>query len=99
MKIHQNKPGRISAVKKRHAIFSIWLGTGGSRKIEGRLPSYEVLDQLSGQPIAAGMSVESGSDTSSGDFVHSIDLSMVPEGGPYKIAVKGCGCFTLSRWR
>jgi len=90
--IKTNQVGYSALSKKRYAIFSIWLGTGGSRKIEGPLPSYEVFDQPSGQTIAAGMLVESGLDTSSGDFVYSIGLSMVPEGGPYKIAVKGCGC-------
>ena len=40
----------------------------------------------------AGNAAGDRQDASSGDFVYRIDLSAVPEGGPYKIAVKGYGC-------
>lgn len=90
--IKTNQAGYSALAKQRYAIFSIWLGTGGSRKIEGPIPAYEVFDQRSGLTIASGRLEESGNDTSSGDYIYRIDLSMIPEGGPYKIAVKGYGC-------
>jgi endoglucanase len=90
--IKTNQAGYSALSKSRYAIFSIWLGTGGSRKIEGTLPSYEVFLQHSGNSIASGTIDEIGDDKSSGDYVYRIDLSDVPEGGPYKIAIKGFGC-------
>lgn len=74
-----------------HALFAIWLGTGGSKEIAGALPSYEVFEQLSGRQVKTGVLAPVGRDASSGDFVYKIDLAGVPEGGPYKIAVAGYG--------
>ena len=68
------------------------LGDGGARPISGRLPAYSVFRLPSGETIAHGTVKEIGKDSSSGDFVYRIDLSAVPEGGPYKIAVNGYGC-------
>ena len=45
-----------------------------------------------GATVTQGTLQSIGEDASSGDFVYRIDLSAVPEGGPYKIAVKGYGC-------
>lgn len=78
--------------KSNRAIFSIWLGEGGSRSITGDIPDYEVFEQGSGNVVATGKLVKYGSDATSRDTVYNIDLSKVPEGGPYKIAVKGFGC-------
>jgi endoglucanase len=66
--------------------------SGGSRQITGDLPTYTVFKVFTGEMVAQGSLREIGQDTSSGDFVYRIDLSAVPEGGPYKIAVKGYGC-------
>jgi endoglucanase len=90
--IKTNQAGYSALSRKRYANFAIWIGTGGSRKIDGPLPAYEVFSQYSGKKVAAGQLEEIGSDTSSGDFVYRINLADVPEGGPYKIAVKGYGC-------
>jgi endoglucanase len=90
--IKTNQAGYSALSKVRYANFAIWLGTGGSRKIEGPLPAYEVFRLYSGEIVAAGKLAEIGKDSSSGDFVYRIDLADVPEGGPYKIAVKGYGC-------
>ena len=76
----------------RFANFAIWLGTGGSQKIEGKLPQYLVYEMSTGKTVTRGTLKEIGQDVSSGDFVYRIDLSSVPEGGPYKISVKGYGC-------
>ncbi len=90
IKTNQNAYSGLSKV--RYANFAIWLGDGGSKKISGDLPTYTVVDQSSRKTITQGSLKELGQDTSSGDFVYRIDLAAVPEGGPYKIVVKGYGC-------
>jgi endoglucanase len=90
--IKSNQNGYSALSKVRYANFAIWLGDGGSRQISGDLPSYTVFKLASGAIIAHGTLQAIGEDASSGDFVYRIDLSAVPEGGPYKIAVKGYGC-------
>ena len=90
--IKTNQVGYSALSKVRYANFAIWLGTGGSRKIEGPLPSYEVFEQFTGEVVARGSVIEIGADSSSGDYVYRMDLSDVPEGGPYRIALKGIGC-------
>jgi endoglucanase len=89
--IKTNQAGYSALSKTRNANLSVWLGTGGSRKIEGKLPKYEVFRQNSGKVVAKGLLKETGEDKSSGGYVYRIDLSKVPEGGPYQIAVKGYG--------
>ena len=90
--IKNNQSGYSALSKTRYANFAIWLGTGGSQKINGPLPHYEVFEQFSGKVVTRGILQSLGEDKSSGDFVYRIDLSRVPEGGPYKIAVNGYGC-------
>jgi len=90
--IKTNQIGYSAMSKVRYANFQIWLGTGGSQKIEGNLPDYEVFEIASGKAVAKGKLTEIGDDISSGGFVYRIDLASVPEGGPYKIAVSGYGC-------
>jgi endoglucanase len=89
--IKTNQVGYSAFSKVRYANFAIWLGTGGSRKIEGALPGYEVFETCSGKTVLKGKLKEIGDDISSGGFVYRIDLASVPEGGPYKIAVEGFG--------
>ncbi len=86
-----NQAGYSALSKVRYANFSIWLGTGGSKKINGPLPDFEVFEQASNKLITDGTIQEMGFDTSSGDYVYRINLANVPEGGPYKIVVKGYG--------
>jgi endoglucanase len=90
IKTNQNAYSALSKV--RYANFAIWLGDGGSKQISGSLPTYTVNKIASGDIISQGTLQEIGNDASSGDFVYRIDLSAVPEGGPYKIAVKDYGC-------
>ena len=90
--IKTNQVGYSALSKVRYANFAIWLGTGGSRKIEGALPGYEVFETANGKSVFKGKISEFGEDVSAGGFVYRIDLSSVPEGGPYKIAVEGYGC-------
>jgi endoglucanase len=90
IKVNQNAYSALSHV--RYANFAIWLGDGGVKQISGDLPTYTVFKQYTGEPVTQGTLKEVGQDASSGDFVYRIDLSAVPEGGPYKISVKGYGC-------
>jgi endoglucanase len=90
--IKSNQNGYSALSRVRYANFAIWLGDGGSRQISGDLPSYAVFKLANGAIVAQGTLQAIGEDASSGDFVYRIDLSAVPEGGPYKIAVKGYGC-------
>lgn len=89
--IKTNQAGYSALSKRRYANFAIWLGTGGSRKIEGALPGYEVWNTKTGKVEASGRLEEIGEDAGSGDYVYRIDLADAPEGGPYKITVKGYG--------
>jgi endoglucanase len=90
IKTNQNAYSALSKV--RYANFAIWLGNGGSKQIGGALPTYAVFKVATGEQVTQGTLKEIGQDESSGDFVYRIDLSAVPEGGPYKISVKGYGC-------
>ena len=88
--IKVNQVGYSALSKVRYANFAIWLGDGGSRTIEGALPAYTVLDGK-GRKVAKGVLTDVGEDRSSGDHVYRIDLSAVPEGGPYRVSVQGYG--------
>jgi endoglucanase len=89
--IKTNQVAYSALGSKRYAIFAQWLGTGGARPLEGELPGYQVLRMADGQVVAGGQLQELGPDASSGDHAYRIDLSAVPEGGPYQVVVAGCG--------
>lgn len=89
--IKTNQSGYSPLSKVRYANFAIWTGTGGGHKISGKLPDYEVFEIESGKSVTGGTLTEMGASENSGDFVSRIDLSGVPEGGPYKVVVKGYG--------
>jgi endoglucanase len=89
--VKTNQSGYSALSKVRYANFAIWTGTGGGKKIAGKLPECEVFDIQSGKTITKGNMTELGSSENSGDFVYRMDLSKVPEGGPYQIDVKGYG--------
>ena len=90
--IKTNQNAYCALSKVRYANFAIWLGDGGSKQISGDLPTYTVFEVSTGRQVTQGAIKEIGQDESSGDFVYRIDLSAIPEGGPYKISVKGYGC-------
>ncbi|SPE60887.1 putative Glycosyl hydrolase family 9 [Verrucomicrobia bacterium] len=93
--IKVNQTGYSALSHVRYANFATWLGTGGSRPISGPLPTYTVFNQFTGAQVTQGTLqavTTNGPDSSSGDYVYRIDLSAVPEGGPYNISVSGCGC-------
>ncbi|MCQ2057602.1 MAG: hypothetical protein MJY75_05250, partial [Bacteroidaceae bacterium] len=89
--IKTNQVAYSALSTKRFANFDIHLGDGGAKRIEGGLPAYTVYREKGGRKICSGILKEIGEDRSSGDFVYRIDLSGVPEGGPYYVCVSGCG--------
>ena len=93
IKVNQNGYSALSHT--RYADLAIWLGDGGAQSISGPLPTYTVFKQFTGEQVASGtvQAVATAQpDSSSGDYVYRIDLSGVPEGGPYMISVSGYGC-------
>ena len=92
--IKTNQSAYSALCKSNYANFAIWLGDGGVNQISGTLPTYEVFETFTNKVVATGTltQVNTAADATSGDFVYRINLSAVPEGGPYKIAVKGYGC-------
>jgi endoglucanase len=93
--IKVNQSGYSALSQKRFANLAVWLGSGGAQPISGPLPTYTVFDQFGGQTVTNGtLQAYAGGaqDSSSGDYVYRIDLSGVPEGGPYKVSVSGYGC-------
>lgn len=90
--IKTNQVGYSPNSKTRYANFAIWTGTGGGQKIDGQLPEYEVFNTKNGKTVTTGTLNSVGQDETSGGYIYQIDLVKVPEGGPYKIAVKGYGC-------
>ena len=88
--IKTNQAAYSARATTRYANFAIWLGTGGGRKIEGTLPDYRVINDR-GRVVTSGKMKEIGNDESAGGIVYRIDLSSVPEGGPYKVVVDGYG--------
>jgi endoglucanase len=89
--IKTNQSAYSALSRGNYANFAIWLGDGGSQQIGGPLPTYEVFETLTNKVVAQGSLQQVGADASSGDFVYRIDLAAVPEGGPYRISVKGYG--------
>lgn len=90
--IKTNQSAYSALSKVRYANLAIWTGTGGGGKIQGKLPSYDVFEIETGKSVTTGLVSELGENENSGDFVYQMDLSEVPEGGPYQIEVKGFGC-------
>jgi endoglucanase len=93
--IKVNQSGYSALSHTRYANLAIWLGSGGAQPLSGPLPTYTVFNQFTGQHVASGTVQAYGGgvqDSSSGDYVYRIDLSVVPEGGPYRVSVSGYGC-------
>jgi endoglucanase len=89
--IKTNQSGYSALSKVRYANLAIWTGTGGGSEIAGKLPDFEIFETNSGKSVTKGTLTTLGANKNSGDFVYRIDLSRVPEGGPYIIDVKGYG--------
>ncbi len=89
-----NEVGYFAGSEVRYANFAIFYGDLGTHELTG-IPSYKVIDSA-GNSIAGGMLSFWGDDTgeeyTTGEYIYRIDLSGVPEGGPYVVSVDGYGC-------
>eukprot|EP01137_Pigoraptor_chileana_P003840 Opistho-2@44623 len=93
--IKTNQVGYSSVTgARRYAVIGVWNGHLGSRKFDS-LPSYRVVRLSDGAVVHTGVANEPIDDTKlsfgSGEHAYAMDLSGVPDGGPYKIVVKGVG--------
>jgi endoglucanase len=81
----------------RYANLGVFLGTGGSRFFADPI-TYQVENMSGNNVVYRGTAEYRGDDTlvseqevTSGEYVYRLDLSEVPEGGPYRIKVDGFG--------
>lgn len=91
--IHVNQVGYFGGSPSvRYGVMGVYLGDLGSRQLSP-IPGYNVLNQ-DGEEVVSGTLVYWGDDTGgvTGEHVYRIDLSEVPDGGPYIISVEGYGC-------
>ncbi|MBN1996576.1 glycoside hydrolase family 9 protein [candidate division KSB1 bacterium] len=98
--IRVNQVGYFGKSGVRYANFGVFLGDLGARKLDSN-PAYEVIDDLSGTPVLSGTAEYWGDNTDPsptdikergcGEHVYRLDLSGLPEGGPYYISIPGFG--------
>ena len=98
--IRVNQVGYFGKSEVRYANLGIYLGDLGPKKLETN-PAYEVVDEESGDVLLSGSASYWGDDTDpspadiqkrgSGEHVYRLDLSGLPEGGPYFISIPGFG--------
>ena len=95
--IKVNQAGYHPDSPVRYANLGVYLGTGGSRKLEGPA-TYRVRDLESQSIVFTGTAAYRADDTaveeglvSSGEHVYRLDLAEVPQGGPYQVEVDGFG--------
>ncbi len=81
----------------RYANFGLFMGDGGSRKMQEPL-RYRVLDISNQQVVYEGIAEYRGNDTlvapslvTSGEYVYRLNLHEVLPGGPYRVQVLGHG--------
>ena len=93
--IHVNQVGYFGESTIRYANLGIYLGDLGTRSLSS-LPQYTVIPTDGGTAVATGTLTYWGNDSTggyeSGEHIYRINLSDVPEGGPYIISVSGFGC-------
>jgi endoglucanase len=98
--IKVNQVGYSAQSQVRYANLGIFLGDKGPQKLES-LPEYHIIDARKGSVLYSASLQYWGDNTydpggdglprGSGEHVYRIDLSQVPEGGPYYISVAGFG--------
>ena len=93
--IKVNQEGYSAKATGNYANFGYYGGSLGSAQLS-QSTDYHVVNEQDNTTIASGTLSYWGDDTSialasSGEYVYRIDLSTVPEGGPYHIVVDGIG--------
>jgi endoglucanase len=93
--IKVNQVGYSRLATSRFANFGVYLGDGGSLTFDP-LPSYEVINEVTGTVVASGQANYVKDDTAirgitSGEHVYRLRLDAVPEGGPYFVSIPGAG--------
>ena len=93
--IKVNQVGYAPLSTDKYANFGIFLGNLGSKQL-ATLPAFAIVDSATNTNVLTGTLSYWGKDTalsgsSSGEFVYRIDLSALPEGGPYYISISGIG--------
>lgn len=90
-----NQEGYSSGATGNYANFGYYGGSLGSAQLTQPV-NYYVVNEQNSATVASGTLSYWGDDTSStaynsGEYVYRIDLSGVPEGGPYYIVVESIG--------
>ncbi len=92
-----NQVSYLPSSSIRYANLGVYMGSGGSYLFPN-LPNYQVLDINNGASLFSGVAEYRGDDTevssktvSSGEYVYRLDLSTVPQGGPYVVLLEGAG--------
>ena len=92
-----NQVSYLPSSSMRYANLGVYMGSGGSYLFP-EPPSYQVLDLKSGKNIFSQVAEYRGDDTaisptnvSSGEYLYRLDLSEVPQGGPYVVLLEGAG--------
>ncbi|WP_109301935.1 glycoside hydrolase family 9 protein [Aquimarina sp. AU474] len=93
--IKVNQEGYSANATGNYANFGYYGGNLGSIQLS-QPTNYYVVDEQNSNTVVTGTLSYWGNDTSltdesSGEHVYRIDLSTVPEGGPYHIVVEGVG--------
>ena len=95
--IKVNQVSYLPSSRVRYANLGVYMGDGGPIRFE-EPPSYQVLRVEDHASLYSGTAEYRGDDTevapglvSSGEHVYRLDISSVPEGGPYVIYLEGTG--------
>lgn len=94
IKVNQASYAKIATT--RFANLGVWRGDGGPMALNPP-PTYQVIRKSDGTIMQSGAATAAVDDTGltgpkSGEQVHRLDLSAVPEGGPYIVSIQGIGC-------
>ncbi|MBN2859034.1 MAG: glycoside hydrolase family 9 protein [Sphaerochaetaceae bacterium] len=95
--IKVNQVSYLPSSRVRYANLGVYMGDGGSIRFS-EPPPYQVLRASDHHPVYSGTAEYRGDDTSvspdrvsSGEYVYRLDLSEVPQGGPYLVYLEGAG--------
>ncbi len=84
-----NQLGYSVKSKQRYAYVGYWLGNGGALALPPVI-KYTVFDANTAKPVLSGTSTNRGKNKLSGEIVHELNLSKLPE-GKYYLEAAGIG--------